>query len=71
VTDYLSRIKHEEEDSNEFPIDDVFSNEYLLSITANSPAWYAPFANLLACVGFPHDLLYQGKKNFLADVKYY
>jgi len=34
VVDYLSRIE-EEEDSNEFPIDDAFLDERLLSITAN------------------------------------
>ena len=70
MADHLSRIEHEE-DSNEFPIDDAFPDEYLLSITANSPPWYAPFANFLACGVFPPDLLYQGKKKFLADVKYY
>ena len=29
VADHLSRIEYEEEDSNEFPIDDVFHDEYL------------------------------------------
>jgi len=71
MADHLSRIDHEEEDSNEFPIDDAFPDEYLLSITANSPPWYAPFANFLACGVFLPDLLCQGKKKFLTDVKCY
>ena len=68
MADHLSCIEQEEEDSNEFPIDDAFPDEYLLSITANLTPWYAPFANFLAC---PPNLLFQGKKKFLADVKYY
>ena len=71
VADHLSRIEQEKEDSNEFPINDDFPDEYLLSITANSPPWYTPFKIFLACGVFPPDLLFQGKKKFLADVKYY
>ena len=67
---HLSCTEQEEEDSNEFSINDAFPDEYLLSINANSPPWYAPFANFLACGVFSPDLLYQGKKIFLADVKY-
>ena len=68
---HLSRIEQEEEDSNEFPIDDAFPDEYLLSVTANSPPWYASFTNFLACGVFPPELSFQGKKFFLADVNYY
>ena len=64
VADHLSCIEQEEEDSNELPIDDAFPDEYLLGITANSPPWYAPFENFLACGVFPHDLSFQGKKSF-------
>jgi len=71
MADHLSRIEQEEEDSNEFPIDDAFHDEYLLSITANSPPWYASFANFLACDVFSPDLSFEGKKKFLADIKYY
>ena len=71
MADHLSRIEQEEENSNEFPIDDAFPDEYLLSITAYSLPWYALFANFLACGVFPPDLSFQGKKKFLTDVKYY
>ena len=70
MADHLSRIEQEDEDSNEFPVDDTFPDEYLLSITSKSPPWYAPFANFLACGIFLPDLSFQGKKKFLADVKY-
>ena len=42
VADHLSHNEQEEEDSNEILIDDVFPDEYLLSITANSPPWMLP-----------------------------
>jgi len=42
VADHLSRIEQEEEDSNEITIEDAFSDEYLLSITTNSPPWILP-----------------------------
>jgi len=71
VADHLLHIEQEEEDSNEIPIDDAFPDEYLLSITANSPPWYVPFANFLVCGVFPPDLSFQVKKKFLVDVKYY
>ena len=70
MADHLSRIE-QEESSNEIPINDAFPDEYLLSITANSPPWYALFANFLACGVFSPYLSFQGKKKFLADVKYY
>ena len=71
MADHLPRIEQEEEDSNEIPIDDTFLNEYLLSITTNSPPWYALFTNFLACSIFSSDLSLQGKKKFLADIIYY
>ena len=57
VADHLSCIE-QEKDSNEIPINDAFPVEYLLSITANSPPWYAPFTNFLACGVFPPDLFF-------------
>ena len=71
MADHLFRIEQEEEDSNKFSIDDAFPDEYLLSIIANSPSWYAHFVNFLAYSVFPPDLSFQGKKKFLAYVKYY
>jgi len=71
MADHLSCIKQEEEDFNKIPIDDAFPDEYLLSITANSPPWYAPFTNFLAYGIFLSELSFQGKKKFLTDVKYY
>ena len=59
MADHLTHIE-QEEDSNEIPIDDAFPDEYLLSITANSPPWYAPFANFLACGVF--HLIFRSKK---------
>jgi len=47
VADHLSHIE-QEENSNEFPIDDAFPDEYLLSITANLTLWYAPFINFFS-----------------------
>jgi len=70
VADHLSRIEQEEENSNEFPIDDAFPDEYLLSITANLTPWYVPFTNFFACGVLPPDLSFQGKKKFLVYVKY-
>jgi len=63
VADHLSRIE-QEEDFNEFPIDDAFPDKYMLSITANSPPWYAPFANFLACCAFLLIFRAKARKSF-------
>jgi len=42
-----------------------------MAINTNTTPWYANFINFLACAVFPTDLSFQGKKKFLADVKFY
>jgi len=71
VADHLSRIQKDEEESKYMPIDDAFSDEYLMVINTNTTPWYANFINFLACGVFPTNLSFQGKKKFLTDVKFY
>ncbi|GLT29119.1 hypothetical protein SLA2020_040050 [Shorea laevis] len=71
VADHLSRIESPSQERDEFPINEEFPDEKLLSVQVKSIPWYADFANYLASNIHPHDLSYQQKKKFFSDVKHY
>jgi hypothetical protein len=52
VAEFVSRIKNEDDD---IPIDDIFPNEHLFSLSVNTP-WFADMANYLATRKLPSHL---------------
>lgn len=54
VTDHLSRLEHEEEDTDK-NIKKIFPNEYLLRMEVKL-SWFANLVNFLACKVLPPDL---------------
>ncbi|XP_022040247.1 uncharacterized protein LOC110942790 [Helianthus annuus] len=73
VADHVSRLEHgSSENSLEEPINDNFPHEFLLSIEMNDESpWFTDFANYFACGILIKGLLYQQKRKFFADLKYY
>src|SRR5262249_15760907 len=72
VADHLSRLENPDlPELNEDEIDDTFPEEKLYSIQSYPSPWFSDFANYLAARILPHDLTYQQRKKFFANVKYY
>ena len=71
MTDHLSRIEQDEDESKELPIDDAFPDEYLMDIHTDKTLWHTDFVNFLSCRVFLTDLSFQSKKKFLSEVTFY
>jgi len=71
VADHLSHLGPKTTTSEELPIDDLFPNEQLLSISHQVIPWYVDLVNFKVCGVLPPGLSHQQRKKFLFDANYY
>lgn len=55
----------------EFPLDDCFLDDRLITLVQSKVLWYVDFINYLTTGVLPPDMDYQHKKNFSHDLKQY
>jgi hypothetical protein len=70
VADHLSRLLHEEEEDDELPLNENFSDEQLFAVEVQLP-WYANIINYLTTKVFPPGMSSQDWKRLMSISKHY
>ena len=73
VADHRLRLETPEMvQKHQLQIDDTFLDEHILALLhAETSPWFADIANYLSAGIILHDLIFQQKKRFFAEVKLY
>jgi hypothetical protein len=70
IADHLSRLLHEEEEGDELPLNENFTDEQLFAVEVKLP-WYADIVNYLTTKVFPPGMSNQERKRLMSNSRYY